>query len=138
MQEIPFNLPISGTIKIGEDSITVTFNPAQIVLPIPKKRTRISLEKGQTVFDIVLRAAQRTVRSSGQNRFTAAELFHEALEGHPELKRNSWAAHVIASAPNHPSHNHFATKKDYFRYLGNGQYKLDKGYLTSDEDELEE
>jgi hypothetical protein len=51
------------------------------------------------------------------------------------MKRNSWAGHVIASAPNHPSYNHFATKKDYFRYLGNGTYKLEDRYLKDEVDE---
>jgi transposase InsO family protein len=62
----------------------------------------------------------------------------QALKEYPELKRNSWAAHVIASAPDHPSHDHFPTKKDYFRYLGEGSYKLDTRYITIDEDVLEE
>lgn len=138
MQEIPFTLSFSGTIKINEDSVAIAFDPAQIVLPILKKRTRIALEKGKTVFDIVLKTAQQLVRNRKQNRFTAADLYHQALELNPEIKRNSWSAHVIAYAPNHPSYNHFATKKDYLRYLEDGVYKLDKAYLVADEDSAEE
>jgi hypothetical protein len=136
MDEIPFNIPITGTVKIENKSITITINQAETTIDlslIPRKR--VSLLKGQTLFDIVLETARSLVKSSGHNRFTAAELYHEGLIRHPDLKRNSWAGHVIASAPNHPSYNHFATKKDYFRYLGEGTYKLDSKYLRDENNE---
>jgi hypothetical protein len=136
MDEISFNIPITGTIKIENKSITITINQAETTIDltaIPRKR--VSLLKGQTLFDIVLKTAHNLVKSNKHNRFTAAELYHEGLKGHPDLKRNSWAGHVIASAPNHPSYNHFATKKDYFRYLGEGTYKLDDTYLGGENNE---
>ena len=138
MQEIPFSIPLAGVIRIEDKSITITLNPVQTTLAIPKSQKRISLEKGQTVFGIVLQTAQQFVASNKRNRFSAAELYHEGLKDHPDLKRNSWVAHVIASAPNHSSHGHFGTRKDYFRYLGNGNYELDNRYLTVVEDSLEE
>jgi hypothetical protein len=139
MDEISFNIPINGTVKIEKKSITITINQAETTIDlaaIPRKR--VSLTKGQTLFDVVLETAQRFVNSSRHNRFTAAELYHEGLKGHPDLKRNSWAGHVIASAPNHPSYNHFATRKDYFSYLGDGCYKIKSNYLTEGKDDLEE
>jgi hypothetical protein len=141
MQEIAFNIPVSGTVRIENSKIIITFNQAETTIDLndmPKNRTRISLDKGQTVFDIVLQTAQRVIDTSQQNRFSGAELYHEALKEHPDLKRNSWSGHVIASAPNHPSYHHFATRKDYFRYLGNGIYKLESRYKKIDENKPEE
>ena len=130
MDEVSFNIPISGTLRIDKKSIIITINQAETTIDlsaIPRKR--VALKEGQNLFDVVLETAQNLVKSSKVNRFTGAELYNEGLKSHPDLKRNSWAGHVIASAPNHPSYNHFATKKDYFRYLGNGCYKLESQYL---------
>ena len=131
MKEIPFSIPLSGIIRIEDESLTVILNPADITLAMPKSRTRMFLRKGETVFDIVLETAKRVVARKGTNRFSAAELYHEALKEHPDVKRNSWAGHVVASAPNHPSYNHFATRKDYFKYLGEGSYELNTAYLNN-------
>jgi hypothetical protein len=131
MQEIPFSLPVSGVIRIEEGSITVTINKTETIVNFqpPKKPERISLGKGRTVFDIVLETALQEIRRTKENRFSAAQLYGVALERYPELKRNSWVGHVIASAPNHSSHQHFGAKRDYFRYLGNGTYSLKDTYL---------
>jgi hypothetical protein len=131
MQEIPFSLPVSGVIKVDEDSIIITINGAETILNFQpsKKQERISLGKGRTVFDIVLETALQEIRRTKENRFSAAQLYGVALERYPELKRNSWVGHVIASAPNHSSHQHFGAKRDYFRYLGNGTYSLKNTYL---------
>jgi hypothetical protein len=130
VQEIQFTIPVTGTIRIDDNEMTITIDQAETTLPIPKTRKRIALQKGQTVFDIVLQTARDLVASTKHNRFTAAELYHKVVERYPDMKRNSWVSHVIASAPNHPSYNHFATKKDYFRYLGDGSYQLDNQYLN--------
>ena len=139
MDEITFNIPITGTLRINKKSITITLNQAETTIDlsaIPRKR--VALKEGQNLFDVVLETAQNLVISSRNNRFTGAELYNEGLINYPDLKRNSWAGHVIASAPNHSSYNHFATKKDYFRYLGDGCYKLERKYLPQDSDSLEE
>ena len=140
MNELSFNIPLSGTISVENNKLTITINQSETTLDLTAltKKRRISLNKGQTVFDIVLQAAQRVVEANKRNRFSAAELYHEALKEYPDLKRNSWSGHIIASAPNHPSYDHFATKKDYFKYLGNGIYKIDNRYLKIEEDDLEE
>jgi hypothetical protein len=135
MDEYSFDIPIKGTARIENKKIIIVIDRAETSIDlsaIPRKR--VSLKDGQTLFDVVLETAQNLVASSKNNRFTAAELYHEGLKRHPDLKRNSWSGHVISSAPNHPSYDHFAGKKDYFRYLGDGQYKLDTAYLTIDED----
>jgi len=132
MQEIPFSIPVSGVVRIDEGSITITINRAETTIsfePPLRKPERLSLEKGRTLFDIVLETAQELVKETSENRFSAAQLYGVAMERHPSLKRNSWAAHVIASAPNHTSHKHYGARRDYFRYLGDGTYSLDVKYL---------
>jgi hypothetical protein len=133
MQEIPFSLPVSGVIKVDEGSITITINRAETVLSfqLPQKQERISLGKGRTLFDVILETALEEIRRTKENRFSAAQLYGVALERYPELKRNSWVSHVIASAPNHTSHRHFGTKRDFFRYLGDGSYRLKDQYLKT-------
>ncbi len=132
MKEIPFSVPISGVVRVDEGSITITINRAETTIsfePPLQKQQRISLEKGRTLFDIVLETAQELVETTDENRFSAAQLYRVAMERRPALKRNSWAAHVIASAPNHTSHKHYGARRDYFRYLGDGTYSLDVRYL---------
>jgi hypothetical protein len=138
MDEISFNIPITGTLRIENKSITITINQSEITFDLTAlPRKRVALKEGQNLFDVVLETAQSLVNTSKVNRFTGAELYNEGLRNHSDLKRNSWAGHVIASAPNHPSYSHVATKKDYFRYLGDGSYKLENKYLLVDEGNLE-
>ena len=132
MKEVSFSIPVSGVIRIGEGSVTVTVNRAETAIsfePVKRKDERISLEKGRTMFDIVLDVARQVAKRSDTGQFSAAELYHEALRQYPYLKRNSWTSHVIASAPNHTSHKHYGARRDYFRYLGDGTYSLDVRYL---------
>ncbi len=132
MQEISFSIPLSGVIRIDEDSVTVTVNRAETIIhlePRPKKEERISLERGRTMFDLVLEAAKNVVREKGVNQFSAAELYHEVLRQHPGVKRNSWTSHVIACAPNHPSFRHYTSKRNYFYYERKGLYRLTDEYL---------
>jgi hypothetical protein len=134
MQEIPFSVPISGVIKFDDGSITITINRAETMVsfqPLLQKQKRILLEKGRTLFDIVLETAQELVRRTNENRFSAAQLYGVARERYPELKRNSWVSHVVASAPSHSSYRHFGARRDFFRYLGNGSYILKDEYLKT-------
>lgn len=133
MQEITFSIPVSGVIRIDEGSVTITVNRAETTVsfePLPVRRKRISLEKGRTLFDIVLETAQDLVNRTNENRFTAANLYAVALERYPNLKRNSWGSHIIASADNHSSQKFYGSKRDYFRYLGDGKYSLKDKYLV--------
>ncbi len=140
MQEVSFSIPVSGIIRIGEDnSITITVNKAETTInfePVRRKDERISLAKGQTMFDILLNTARRLVASNAETRFTAAELYHEAIRKYPTLKRNSWISHVIASAPDHPSHKHHNARRDYLNYIGEGTYKLNPKYVTAHDNDV--
>ena len=131
MQEIPFTVSLTGTARIEEGSITITVNrtSTNISFEPQQKQERISLEKGRTLFDIVLETAQELVRRTPENSFSAAQLYGAALERYPTLKRNSWGSHIIASAENHPSQKYYGSKRDYFRYLGDGTYSLKDMYL---------
>jgi len=133
MKEISFSIPVSGVVRINENSITITVNKAETTIgfePPPQKGARISLEKGKTMFDIVLDTARKLVERSDENRFSAAALYHEALDNYPNLKRNSWTSHVVACASNHPSQKHYNSRRDYFRYLGDGAYSLNDRYMA--------
>lgn len=130
MKEIAFTIPVSGVIQLEGKSLSIKVNEAITTLKLesevqPEKRVR--LEAGRTLHDIVLETAQQVVQKKGKNEFTAAELYHEASRNYPllDLKRNSWAAHVIASAPNHPSYHHYRSQRAYFNYLGHGCYRLE-------------
>ena len=131
MQEVPFTISLTGTARIEEGSITITVNrtSTNISFEPHQKQERILLEKGRTLFDIVLETAQELVSRTNENRFSAAQLYGVALERIPTLKRNSWGSHVIASAANHPSQRYYGSKRDYFRYLGDGTYRLKDNYL---------
>lgn len=134
MPEFPFSIPISGVVRIGEDNtVTITVNRAETTVTFapPPEKGRAALPKGMTVFDVLLETARHFVRSTGQRTFSAAELYREAVERYPGLRRNTWTSHAIASAPNHPSYKHHSSRKDYFRYLGNGAYSLNPQYLNN-------
>ena len=137
MQEIAFSIPVSGVIRIDENSITITVNKAETSItfqPQGVKEGRISLPKGMTLFDVMLDAARRFVKSSGRNEFRAGDLYREALARYPGLRRNTWTAHAVASAPNHPSQKHHGSKRDFLRYKGEGKYTLRPEYLPTDND----
>lgn len=133
MREIAFSIPVSGVVQIDGNRMAIIVNRAEtsIVLNGERKEARrISFDNGMTMFDIALQAAREVVRDKGVNRFTAAELYHRATDRYPDLKRNSFTGHVIASAPDHGSYKHYIAKRDYFSYLGGGIYGLNNEYLA--------
>jgi hypothetical protein len=130
MAEVAFSIPVTGTLEVEKDSLIIRISETKITMKLePEVKTppKIVLERGRTLFDIVFESALAYVEESGSGEFTAAELFHLARERHPELdlRRNSWGAHVISCAPNHPSYQHYTARRRYFRYLGNGRYSLE-------------
>lgn len=136
MTELVFGIPIVGVIEFEGNSLTIRIRESTTTLkvePEEKVQQKITLERGKTLFDIVLESTQIYVEETGSNEFTAADIFHLAQERHPELnlRRNSWGAHVIACAPNHPSFKHYTARRSYFRYLGKGKYALDQSLLTA-------
>jgi len=131
VKEIPFSIPVSGVIRIDEDSVVVIVNKTETNIslsPVPPSSKRLFREQGKTMFDAVLEAARRVVRRKGVNRFSPPELYEEALKSYPDLKKNSFMARVIACAPNHNSYKHHLSTRDYLSYLGPGVYSLNDQY----------
>ncbi len=132
MREVPFSIPVSGVVRIDGDLVTITVNRAETSVSLgPEVRLggRISLEPGKTMFDIILETAREVVRQKGVNRFSAPELYHEALEKYGELKRSSFTSRVIACTPNHPSYKHYTSNRDYLSRIGPGLYELSDRYM---------
>jgi hypothetical protein len=145
MQELSFSITINLALTLKEDKASINIKnvdliPAVVSVPVRlNSRDRISpskTRKKMTIHDIILQTAKKCVVDTGQNRFTGAKLYHLALLNHPGLKRNTFAAQVIAAAPNHSSHRHYPNRKDYFSYLSKGYYKLNKKYLEISENQI--
>lgn len=136
MADAVFSIPITGTIDIHGETLTIRVNESVLTIKIEGKEAggprKLRLEPGQTLFDLVLDAARTMVKDLKMNEFTAADLYHLAVDKHPDLdlKSNSWSAHVVSSAPSHPSYGHYTAHRNYFRYLGKGKYSLDPSLLT--------
>jgi len=131
VKEIPFSIPVSGVVRIDEESVIIIVNKTETSIslsPVPPSGKRFFRERGKTMFDLVLEAAHRVVRRKGANRFSPPELYEEALKSYPDLKKNSFMARVIACTPNHNSYKHHASKRDYLSYLGPGVYSLNDQY----------
>jgi hypothetical protein len=144
MKEINFSISINLSLTLKEDKARINIKnvnliPAVVSLPYnlnSRDGTALSKTEKKTVHDIILQTAKKYVIDTGQNKFTGAKLFNLSLLDHPRLKRNTFAAQVIAAAPNHPSHRHYPNQKDYFTYLGKGNYKLNQTYLEITKDQM--
>ena len=135
MQEIPFAIPVTGKVIIDNGEITIVVNRTETSLNfITEAATRHAvLEKGVTLNDVVLEAARNLISEEGIVQFRGSELFHKALDKHPGIKRNSFTSRVVACAPDHPSNKHFASRRDYLRYDGNGNFTLNERYMPDKE-----
>jgi len=144
MKKLNFSITINLSLTLKKDEAHINIKdvdliPAVVSLPYRLKssdRADSSETKKKTVHDIILQTAKKYVIDTGQNEFTGAKLFNLSLLDHPRLKRNTFAAQVIAAAPAHPSHRHYPNQKDYFTYLGKGKYKLNEKYLAITEDQM--
>ena len=144
MNELNFSITINLSLTLEENKASINIKnvdliPAVLSLPVRlDSRDRKSPPKTEkkTIHDIILQTAQKYVEESGRNNFTGAKLFNLALIDHPRLKRNTFAAQVIAAAPKHSSHRHYPNRKDFFNYLGKGYYKLNPKYLTVSENQI--
>jgi hypothetical protein len=118
------------TLQVHESVLTVS------VADIAAAEQRLRLEPGKTLFDLVLDAAKTVVQGDSAREFTAGELYDEVSHRHPELRlrRNTWGAHIIASAPAHRSYRYHTARRDYFEYLGGGRYRLNAKYITPQPD----
>ena len=144
MKPLNFSIHINLSLTVREDKASINIEnvdlvPAVVRLPVRNhsRNDKISpASKKKTIHDIILQTAKKYVLDSGKNRFTGATLFNLSLVQHPGLKRNTFAAQVIAAAPNHPSQRHYSNRKDYFTYLGKGCYKLNRRYLGVPADQI--
>lgn len=144
MNELNFSITINLSLTVEEDKASINIKnvgliPAVVSLPVrldSRDGKASSWTKKKTIHDIILQTAKKYVEDSGQNKFTGAKLFNLALIDHPRLKRNTFAAQIIAAAPNHSSHRHYPNRKDFFNYLGKGNYKLNQQYLAIPEDQI--
>ncbi len=135
MSEVAFSIPVTGTIRVQGNSLVIKINESAITMKLDmadETGGKLKLERGKTLFDIVLDTAKNWIEGSGTSQFTAAQLYHTALDRYPSLnlKRNSWGAHVIACAPDHPSYGNYTSKRNYFTYMGKGLYRLSAHGLT--------
>ena len=131
MKEAPFSIPVSGVVRIDGESITIVVNKAETIISLSPEAVpgkRLSLEPGRTMYDIILETAREVVRRKEFNRFSAPELYYEALEKYPGLKRGSFMSRVIACTPDHSSYKHYTSTRDYFSHIGPGFFKLNDQY----------
>ena len=135
MAEATGSIPLNQVFRLEGNSLTLRIGEYLLSLkiegPEAKEVGRLQLEKGQTMFDLVLEAARTFVKDYGESEFRAADLYHIAREKHPELdiRRNSWNSHVMSSAPDHLSYRHYTSHRNYFRYHGKGKYSLDPKFI---------
>ena len=135
MEEINFSITINISMNFERNKASfsikdVELKPTMMSLPFSllTEAGEKEEEKGErkTIHYIILETAWKIISEENKEIFTAADLFRLAKGKYPDLKKNSFNAHVIAAAPNHKSWKHFANKKDYLIYLGKGKYKLKK------------
>jgi len=145
MQKLNFSITLNLSLELKGNKACINIEnvdliPAVVSLPVsldlPDIVSGPNPQKKKTIHDIILQTAKKCVIDTGQNKFTGAKLYHLARLHHPGLKRNTFAAQVIAAAPNHSSHRHYPNQKDYFTYLGKGYYKLNQKYLKISEDRM--
>lgn len=135
MAELVPTIPVNDIIRIEGNSLILRVGDYLLTLKIEGLKARpsgrLQLERGQTLFDLVLEAARTFVKETRENKFSAADLYHVAFERNPglSLRRNSWNSHVMSSAPNHPSYRHYTSHRNYFRYHGGGKYSLEPNLL---------
>jgi len=138
MTEATDSMPLNQIFRLEGNSLTLRIGEYLLSLkiegPEAKEVGRLHLERGQTMFDLVLDAARTFVKDIGENEFRAADLYHLAQEKHPDLgiRRNSWNSHIMSSAPNHPSYKHYTSHRKYFRYHGRGKYSLEPSLLPQE------
>ena len=144
MKGIDFSITINLSLTLKEDKANINIKnvdltPAVISLPASlssRYRKTLPRSKKKTIHEIMLQTAKKVVLDSGLNKFTGAKLFNLALVQHPGLKRNTFAAQVIAASPSHPSQRHYPNRKDYFNYLGKGYYELNQKHLEIPADQI--
>ena len=132
MPQATFTIPVTATVNIEGGSMIIKVLESVLTVKIEGLAAgsgkRLQLGRGRTMFDLILNAAKAHIEDTGENEFSAADLYHMVINNHPalDIKRNSWGSHMVASAPNHPSYKHYTSRRKYLRYLGGGRYSLNE------------
>ena len=127
-------------LNVDGNTLTITLGDYVLSLKIQSRQEvsakRLKLPQGKTLYDLVLEAAREFTKDIGEQDFGAADLYHVARRLHPEidLRQNSWSAHVVASAPEHPSSKYHLSKRNYLRYHGRGRYSLKPEWKEQDDE----
>jgi len=130
--EIPFTVPLSGTVRVSEDGeVTVKLDRAEITVTMsesPPFTKRSVLEDGMTIGQVILEVAQG-LAERGQDHFSTPELYREALIRYPDINRGSFWSQIIACTINHPSRRHHRTQADFLVRVAPGVYRLNDRYI---------
>ncbi len=131
MNSVDFAITINVCLDVGRGGANVSIKsvelkPAIVSFPLSIQETPGTGKQvtKKTIHEIVLETARKYVGETGKRKFTAADLFKSVRQDYPSMKRATFSAHVIAAAPEHPSWKHYANRKAYLYYLGNGTYRL--------------
>ena len=144
MDTLDFSITINLSLTLKDDKARINIKNVDLIPAVVSLPDRLDARTGKTlprpkkktIHEIMLQTAKKYVLDSGQNKFTGARLFNLSRIDHPRLKRNTFAAQVIAAAPNHPSQRHYPNRKDYFTYLGKGYYEMNPKYLEIPPDQI--
>lgn len=72
----------------------------------------------------IVREAAIELHEGGKPIFTAAEIYHTAIETHEGVNLQSLKLRVIGCTPDHPSFKHQLTRSDFLTYIARGKYSL--------------
>ena len=128
--EIDCAITINLKLTLEEDSAKVTIKevdlrPAMIKLPIQEVVGQIEpIKEKKTYHQIIVEVAQEFVSQTGNEVFTAADLFKIAKQKYPYVKRDVFYNRMMAAAPEHSSYVHLSGRKDLLNFLGQGKYSL--------------
>ena len=128
--EIDCAITINLKLTLEEDSAKVTINevdlrPAIVKLPIQEILGQIEqIKEKKTYHQIILEVAQEFVSQTGNEVFTAADLFKIAKQKYPYVKRDVFYNRMMAAAPEHSSYVHLSGRKALLNFLGQGKYSL--------------
>ena len=128
--DIDFAITINLKLALGEDSAKVTIKevdlrPAMVKLPTQEVGGQIGpIKEKKTYHQIIVEVAREFVGQTGNEVFTAADLFKIAKQKYPYVKRDVFYNRMMAAAPEHSSYVHLSGRKALLNFLGQGKYSL--------------
>ena len=115
--DIDFAITINLKLALENDSAKITIKqldlrPAMVKLPIQAVVGQIEPTKERkTYHQIILEVAQEFVGQTGNEVFTAADLFKIAKQKYPYNKRAVFYNRMMAAAPEHSSYVHLSGRR---------------------------